>query len=295
MIELVEKQISEFIKELDSKSIEEKVKQLPSGKRVRAKLVLKIAGENKKSIKLAAIVELIHAASLLHDDVIDDANTRRGENSLNAIYGNKTAIMLGDILYSKAFNELCSYENKISKVISNSVTLLSIGELEDVELGDKFNDNENIYLNMIYKKTASLIEATCTASAMLVNKDEKIYAIYGKNLGLAFQIVDDILDITSSCEKLGKPVMNDYVEGKTTLPYIYLYETLDDNEKNKLKSMFKKKLDDKDKNWIKDSFIKHQSIMRTQEQAYNFSQKAIEKLDDEYLENLVLNMVNRDY
>ncbi|OHE21220.1 MAG: octaprenyl-diphosphate synthase, partial [Sulfurimonas sp. RIFOXYD2_FULL_37_8] len=193
------------------------------GKRLRAKLILKIADSNEKAPLLAAIVELIHGASLLHDDVIDEATLRRGVASVNATDGSKTAVMLGDILYSKAFTELVSFEKEIARIIASSVTALSKGEMMDVKMADEFNSDEEKYLDMLYLKTATLIEASAEAAAILAGKDSHSHALYGKNLGLSFQIIDDILDITSDEAILGKPAMNDFVEGKCTLPYIYLY------------------------------------------------------------------------
>ena len=200
--------------------------KVPSGKRLRTKLILKIAGADENSVMLSCIVELIHAASLLHDDVIDEALTRRGVSSINATFGDKTAIMLGDILYSKAFYELTSFDVKIAKNISNAVTLLSLGELQDVQMGESFNSDLNSYMQMIYNKTASLIEASARCGALLCGKDEESFGLYGKNLGLAFQIVDDVLDVTQDSATLGKPSLNDFVEGKTTLPYILAYERI---------------------------------------------------------------------
>ena len=218
MLEHVEKLMLEMVTSLgDSRSVE-LFHRVPKGKRLRAKLILKIAGVSDASLKLAAIVELIHAASLLHDDVIDDAFTRRGEDSINALFGNKTAIMLGDILYSKGFSELTFMPQNVAYSISHAVALLSVGELLDVELSNTFNDSEERYFDMIYKKTASLIEASAKSAALLAGKASEKYALYGKNLGLAFQIVDDILDITQSSETLGKPSLNDFKEGKTKTP-----------------------------------------------------------------------------
>jgi octaprenyl-diphosphate synthase len=144
----------------DARSVE-LFHRVPKGKRLRAKLILKIAGVSDASLKLAAIVELIHAASLLHDDVIDDAFTRRGEDSINALFGNKTAIMLGDILYSKGFSELTFMPQDVAYSISHAVALLSVGELLDVELSNTFNDSEERYFDMIYKKTAIVTFLGC--------------------------------------------------------------------------------------------------------------------------------------
>jgi octaprenyl-diphosphate synthase len=230
-LQQVKDQIKQFVIECnDTKSLE-LLDKLATGKMLRSKLILKIAGINEQSIKLCAIVEMIHAASLLHDDVIDEADTRRGQPSVNALYDNKTSIMFGDILYSKAFTELSQMDKKIAYTVSNAVTLLSIGEMLDVDLTNSFNKSYDKYLDMIYKKTASLIEASAKAAAILVGHDEVKYALYGKNLGLAFQMIDDILDITQDSETLGKPAMLDFVEGKVTIPYLLLHERVEDKER----------------------------------------------------------------
>ncbi len=156
-LEKVKNQIREFVSVCNQQKSLELLEKLATGKMLRSKLILKIAGISIESIKLCAVVEMIHAASLLHDDVIDEANTRRGQPSVNALYDNKTSIMFGDILYSRAFTELSQMDKNIAYTISNAVTLLSIGEMIDVDLTNTFNKSYDKYLDMIYKKTASLI------------------------------------------------------------------------------------------------------------------------------------------
>ena len=163
VINAVERKIEQYVSQLDDAYVSSLYKKLPHGKRLRTKLILKIAGSDLKAVKTAATVEMIHAASLLHDDVIDDANTRRGKVSVNASEGNKTAIMMGDILYSKAFFELVSISPEVAKVVSNAVVQLSLGELADVELSRRFHTNRDAYLKMLYQKTASLMEAAAEA------------------------------------------------------------------------------------------------------------------------------------
>ncbi len=234
MLEQVEALMREHIESIgDSRSLE-LYDKVPKGKRLRAKLILKIASQSKESVALASVVELIHAASLLHDDVIDEADTRRGVTSINHEFGNMTAIMLGDILYSKGFTKLTYLPNEVARSVADAVTKLSVGELLDVELASSFNHSLEVYFDMIYKKTASLIEASAFSAALLAGRETEKYALYGKNLGLAFQVIDDVLDITSSSEVLGKPALNDFREGKTTLPYIYMYEKLNLNDQDKL-------------------------------------------------------------
>ena len=235
----------------------EEYKDIQKGKGVRGTLITTIS---PKSTKLAAVVEAVHLASLLHDDVIDEAELRRGMKSINAKYGDFTAVMLGDIIYSRAFYELIDFEEEIAKTVSNAVYLLSQGELEDVKLSKEMNLDKQKYMDMIYKKTASLIEASCKAAAIAqgLNKDD--FGLYGKNIGIAFQIIDDLLDITQDEKTLGKPSMLDFKEGKMTLPYIYLYEAIEDKEK--LKSMFKKDLSEDEKKWIKEKMYQFGIIQK---------------------------------
>lgn len=270
----VEIEIARLINECDYEEVTKLFNKLSGGKRLRAKLILKIAPEHKEAPLLAAIVELIHAASLLHDDVIDEALLRRGVPSVNATDGSKTAVMLGDILYSKAFTELVLFDKDVARTIAASVTALSKGEMMDVKMADEFNSNEELYLDMLYLKTATLIEAAAKASALLVGKDADKYATYGKNLGLSFQIIDDILDITQDAQTLGKPALNDFVEGKCTLPYIYLYEQLSSKDKQKLVSLHKKDLTQDESSWIKENMQKYKTVEKSFELALKLSNEA---------------------
>lgn len=298
MLEHVEKLMLEMVTSLgDSRSVE-LFHRVPKGKRLRAKLILKIAGVNEQSLALAAIVELIHAASLLHDDVIDDAFTRRGEASINALFGNKTAIMLGDILYSKGFSELTRMPTEVAYSISHAVALLSVGELLDVELSASFNDSQERYFDMIYKKTASLIEASAKAAALLAGKDGTIYALYGRNLGLAFQVIDDILDITQSSETLGKPSLNDFKEGKTTLPYLYMYHKLSASDQTYLLSLFQKELDETQKVWIKTKMAETNALEDSIAYARTLGLEALDaiaKEEDVGLSSIIKEMIERNF
>lgn len=285
----VKNQIREFIEVCNHEKSLELLDKLATGKMLRSKLILKIAGVSKESIKLCAVVEMIHAASLLHDDVIDDADTRRGQPSVNALYDNKTSIMFGDILYSRAFTELSQMDKRVAYTISNAVTLLSIGEMIDVDLTNSFNKSYDLYLDMIYKKTASLIEASAKAAAFLVSKDEEKYALYGKNLGLAFQMVDDILDITQDSQTLGKPAMHDYVEGKVTIPYLLLHERIED--KAKLESLYKKELTSDESLWIKEQMNITNALNDSILQAKAIGNEAINAvIDEEDSQTLVMIM-----
>ena len=275
----VKNQIKEFVKVCNHQKSLELLEKLATGKMLRSKLILEIAGVNEESIKLCAVVEMIHAASLLHDDVIDDADTRRGQPSVNALYDNKTSIMFGDILYSRAFTELSQMDKRVAYTISNAVTLLSIGEMIDVDLTNSFNTSYDLYLDMIYKKTASLIEASAKAAAIIAGLDENKYAIYGKNLGLAFQMIDDILDITQDSATLGKPSMHDFVEGKVTIPYLLLHERVED--KARLESLYKKELNEEDSSWIKEQMQITNALNDSILQAKAIGNEAIDAVIDE--------------
>ena len=296
-LEQVKSQIKEFIKVCNHQKSLELLDKLATGKMLRSKLILKIAGVNEESIKLCAIVEMIHAASLLHDDVIDEADTRRGQPSVNALYDNKTSIMFGDILYSRAFTELSLMDKRVAYTISNAVTLLSIGEMMDVDLTESFNTSYDLYLDMIYKKTASLIEASAKAAAILAGLDENKYALYGKNLGLAFQMVDDILDITQDSATLGKPAMLDFVEGKVTIPYLFLYERVED--KTKLASLYKKELSAEESTWIKEQMkitkALEDSILQAKEIGNEAISAVIDEKDSQTLVMIMKAMIEREF
>ncbi|MDR1614952.1 MAG: polyprenyl synthetase family protein [Campylobacteraceae bacterium] len=273
-------------------------KNVPEGKRLRAKLILKIAKTSHEALKLAAIIEMIHAASLLHDDVIDDADTRRGEDSFNAKFGSKSAIMMGDILYSVAFSKLTELPNSAAKCVSNAVALLSAGELTDVKLSDSFNTDKNRYMDMIYRKTASLIEASAKSAAILEGLDGNDFAVYGKNLGLAFQIIDDVLDIISDEKTLGKPALHDFKEGKVTLPYLYLYEKCSEKEREQLSALYKKELNAENILWIKERMSKYGAIERSIREAKELGYealRAIEKYKIDGLKEIITQMIERDF
>ena len=263
---------------------------IPKGKGIRAKLVTLI---NPKAIPLAAAVESIHLASLLHDDVIDESSLRRGKKSINAIYGDKVAIMLGDIIFAKALEWLIEYDKPSAIALANTIYMLSLGEKEDIELSKNMNIDKDKYLSMIYKKTSVLIEMACKESARLAGLDSEKYAKYGKNLGLVFQIVDDILDIVSDEKTLGKPVMNDLYEGKMTLPFIYMYEYLDKEDKEYFKTLFKKRVTKNEENWIKEKIPL--AIEKSYQEAKNLAQEGIKDIKEEFLIELMLKLIDRKF
>ena len=264
--------------------------KIPKGKGVRAKLIMFI---NPSAIPLASAVEAIHLASLLHDDVIDESSLRRGKKSINALYGDKMAIMLGDIIFAKALKWLVQYDKLAGIALADTIYMLSMGEMEDVKLSTQMNLDKDKYLSMIYKKTSVLIEMACRESARLAGFDSEKYAKYGKNLGLVFQIIDDILDIVSDEKTLGKPVMNDLYEGKMTLPFIYMYEYLDKKDKEYFKTLFKKRLTKNEENWIKNKI--KPAIKRSYEEAKKLAKDGIRGIDEQFLVDTMMKLIDRKF
>ncbi len=298
MLDKIKSKMLDLVSSLDDEHILNLYKTLPHGKMLRSKLIMNIAKPSEESLLLCAVVEFIQLASLLHDDVIDNADMRRGVSSFNAVYGDKNAIMLGDVLYSKAFFELTKLPLDIARVVSNSVTKLSIGEMLDVELGKAFNDNRALYMDMIYKKTSSLIEASAISAALLAKKDDKSFGLYGKYLGLAFQMIDDILDITEDSKTLGKPAFSDFREGKTTLPYIYMYERVDGEDKKRLKQLFKKELNADEQEWIRQKFAQTGAIESSLKEAREYGKRALDSIEteeNEKLNEVVKSMIDREF
>jgi len=219
------------------------------GKRLRALLTLgssKLCGYSKGSrdVNLAACVELIHAATLMHDDVIDNGEIRRGKKTLNSIWGNKSAILVGDYLLSRCFEMMVEDGSlEILKLLSATSAEISQGEVLQLQYQGEVDMLEETYFKIISAKTASLFAAATKVGSILSNRENKVkdaLEFYGKNLGLTFQIADDTLDYNSELKFFGKEIGNDFYEGKVTLPIILLYQKLKTNEKKELEEFFKK-------------------------------------------------------
>nr|YP_010728676.1 prenyl transferase [Phymatolithon calcareum]WEA76813.1 prenyl transferase [Phymatolithon calcareum] len=202
------------------------------GKRIRPAIVLLVAKatNNKKQLqnehrRLAEITEIIHTASLLHDDVIDDCNIRRGSGTVNSKFNNKVAILAGDFLFAQSSWYLANLNNlEVVKIISKVITDFAEGEVTQGLTNFDISISIDSYINKSFYKTASLIASSCKASAILSHADigtQNAFYNYGKHLGLAFQIVDDILDITGQYESLGKPAGSDLKNGNLTSPLLF--------------------------------------------------------------------------
>ena len=298
MLEAVERKIEQFVADLHDADARMLLGRLPAGKRLRARLILEIAGTGLRAVKTAAIVEMIHAASLLHDDVLDDADVRRGQPSINAAFDNKTAIMFGDVLYSKGFFELVGIDRAVARVVSEAVVRLSLGERRDILLAARFNPDREAYIEMIDLKTAALIQAAAEAAAVLAGKDRTIYRTYGRNLGIAFQIIDDLLDITQDAATLGKPALHDFAEGKTTLPYIDLHAALDPASRTRLVGMHGRVLGREDQAWILGKMRDHRVLERSRDEARALIEEAIALMrsaGESSLEAIARSMIERSF
>ena len=209
------------------------------GKQMRPMFVFlscKLFGEvNDKSYRAASLIELLHTATLVHDDVVDEANLRRGFFSVNALWKNKIAVLVGDFLLSKGL--LLSVENEdfdLLKIVSSAVKDMSEGELLQIEKARKLDIEESVYFEIIKKKTAVLISSCCACGASSMNQSEETINklhLFGEKVGIAFQIKDDLFDYTQS-SLIGKPTGIDIREQKMTLPLIYTLNTVDKKTKN---------------------------------------------------------------
>lgn len=231
-----EKQMVEAILQEQMKDVPEEL-SIPAssilfanGKRLRPILLLnicKMLGRiRKEAYYLAAAVELIHTASLIHDDIIDDADIRRGVPSVNTKWGSKIAVLAGDLLVAKAAKLVIKYgDRRIFSLIADVVEKMSKGEALELSLRGKKDITEKDYLRVINLKTASLFATAARIGAIIGGanqRQEKLLFLFGRNLGLAFQITDDILNITSEEKVMGKPTISDIKEGNFTLPYLLL-------------------------------------------------------------------------
>ena len=221
------------------------------GKRLRALLTLgssKLCGYLKggRDINLAACVELIHGATLLHDDVIDNGDVRRGKKTTNIIWGNQSSILAGDYLLSRCFEMIVEDGNlEVLKLLSSTSAKIAQGEILQLQHKGEVDMLEETYLKIISSKTAVLFSAATKVGAILAernNKEKEALEFYGKNLGLTFQIADDTLDYNSNINLFGKNAGNDFYEGKITLPIILLFQQANDSEKKQLENIFNKNI-----------------------------------------------------
>ena len=281
-------------------------------KRFRALLTLgsaKLCGYKKggRDINLAACVELIHGATLMHDDVIDISEVRRGKKTTNSIWGNQSSILVGDYLLSRCFEMMVEDGNlEILKLLSSNSSKIVQGEILQLENKKSIDMLEETYLQIISLKTASLFSAATKVGAILAEKENKkkeALEFYGKNLGLTFQIADDTLDYNSELKLFGKETGNDFYEGKITLPIIILFQQVNDMEKKQLINIFKKNQRSKDDlKFTMDLIIKYKIIKECYKKAEHFINLASNSLsifentyEKKILENLSLFSLERNF
>ena len=282
------------------------------GKRLRALLTLgsaKMAGYllGQRDVNLSACVELIHSATLLHDDVIDESNLRRGIKTTNKIWGNQSSILVGDYLLSRCFEIMVEDGDlEVLKLLSSTSAEIAQGEVLQLQHKGEADLLEETYLKIINLKTAALFSAAtktggCIAGSNL--KEKGALGSYGKNLGLAFQIVDDALDYSSRDVLFGKELGKDFYEGKTTLPIIILYQRALGNERDFLVETFKKDKRTKDNfietcklikkyNTVEESFKRAEYFVSVSRDALGIFEESNEK---KILQNLTTFSLNRKF
>ncbi|MCC7558227.1 MAG: polyprenyl synthetase family protein [Methanobacteriaceae archaeon] len=292
----IDEEINKSLVTIDPKGLRQSSEHLikAGGKKLRPSLVVlsceAVSGNPKNALKTAAAMELIHTFSLIHDDIMDKDELRRGEPSVHILWGEPMAILAGDTIFSKAFEAIL--DTKIDDVSSSRViealktvvdSCIKICEGQACDMGfeEKFDVKEKEYLNMIYKKTAALIAAATKSGAILGGGDqEQIEALseYGRLIGMAFQIQDDYLDVISDAEKIGKPAGSDIVEGKMTLMVVHTIENASPEDKETLISILKSGSEDEVEKAIS-LFEKYDSIEYTRNIALNNVKQAKELLN----------------
>ena len=282
------------------------------GKRLRALLTLaaaRLCGYRKggRDINLSACVELIHAATLMHDDVIDNGEIRRGKKTINKIWGNQSSILVGDYLLSRCFEMMVEDGDlEVLKLLSSTSAEISQGEVLQLQHNKEVDLLEETYLKIISWKTASLFSAATKTGAIISNTENKIKEAlesFGKNLGLTFQIADDTLDYNSELKLFGKEIGNDFYEGKITLPIIILFQKIKDEEKDYIRKIFNKKVRTsndlntvleliKKYNIIKDCYNKAEYFINIASNSLNIFKQSREK---EMLKNLTYFSLERTF
>ena len=258
------------------------------GKRLRPMLTLAAARmcgytEGQRHVALATCVEFIHTATLLHDDVVDESDLRRGQESANAIFGNKASVLVGDFLFSRAF-ELMVEDGSLDvlRILSHASAVIAEGEVLQLITTNDTETGETAYLDVIKGKTAQLFAAACRVGAVVADRpmvEEEALEAYGMNLGIIFQLVDDALDYSAEQAKLGKTVGDDFREGKITLPVILAFRRGDDEER----AFWRRTLEDLDQNdgdleRAIELMVRHQALDDTIERARHYGAIARDSL-----------------
>ena len=275
------------------------------GKRLRALLTLgssKLCGYTKgtRDINLAACVELIHAATLMHDDVIDNGSIRRGKKTPNKIWGNHSSVLAGDYLLSRCFEMMVEDGNiEVLKLLSSTSSIIAQGEILQLQHKGEVDMLEETYLKIISSKTAELFAAATKVGAILSEKktkEKEALEFYGRNLGLTFQIADDTLDYNSELKLFGKNIGQDFYEGKITLPIILLFQKANKDEKETLKKTFaKEERNQNDLNYTLSLIKKYDIINSCYQKAkhyINLSSNSLSVFKDSEEKNILENLTS---
>lgn len=257
------------------------------GKRLRPMLTLAsahlIGYEGKRHIGLAAAVEFIHTATLLHDDVVDESNMRRGKKTANLIWGNQPTVLVGDFLFSRSFELMVESDSlRVLKILANAAAVITEGEVLQLTTANDLSTSEDKYLQVITAKTAVLFAAACEVVGVVADQGKDVETAleaYGRNLGIAFQLVDDALDYSAKQATLGKEIGDDFREGKVTLPVILAYRRGSDEERAFWKAtMERRKQDTEDLDRALALLTKHGTLNDTIERARHYGAMAKDSL-----------------
>lgn len=257
------------------------------GKRMRPMLTLATARlldySGARHHKLAAAVEFIHTATLLHDDVVDGSDLRRGRRTANIIWGNPASVLVGDFLFSRSFELMVEDGSlKVLKILSNASAVIAEGEVNQLTAQRQVNTGEDKYLDIIGAKTAALFAAACRISAVVAERDEtteEALDSYGRNLGIAFQLVDDAIDYASDAETMGKGVGDDFRDGKVTLPVILAYARGSGEDRAFWQAAMEgRRISDEDLAYAKVLLTQTRAIDDTLMRARHYGQRAIDAL-----------------
>ncbi|MHC4456097.1 MAG: polyprenyl synthetase family protein, partial [Planctomycetota bacterium] len=305
-LKMVEDFVTSSIKESRNQSILAMSNFLleSSGKRIRPALVIlseKAASSGNKTcnrdelIKIASALELIHMASLIHDDVLDDATMRHSKPSINTKWGDDVSIALGDYIYSKAFELIGKCKNPdVFACISEAIYVMCEGELIQVCQRDNLDLSKDSYIVIVKKKSASLFAACCHAGTIIGNHSRAVQAAlkeFGLNFGIAFQIIDDCKDIICEEKELGKHPGQDVIAGDVTLPLLTLLDVISEAEREKLKNIFESRIKNTELKRIRAILIDSNALFKTQEVVASYINRAKERLnilsDSDYKESLI--------
>jgi len=258
------------------------------GKKMRPMLLLlsaKLSGEyTEQTYSAATLVEVLHTATLVHDDVVDEAETRRGLPSINSIWRNKISVLIGDYLFSKALVKMVALKHpEMLELLANTANKLVTGEIDQIDRARSDTMTEDAYYAMIEDKTASLLATGCKLGAMTTSDDQKVWDAlyeYGRNFGIAFQIKDDLFDFEGRASSVGKPIGLDVKHNMVTLPLIHALQQCDKQEQREFKRMIKKGSDKVIQQNVLEFINRYGGLEYTKQKLQDYSDKAKTTLSD---------------